>query len=455
LRGTRTKSGIGAAGIWRQRALEFLHRDLWNAEAMARLGMRRVQTLLQFGAAVVESVIRDMIPLRASALTYYTVLAVVPLLAFALAITQAVGVNRSYVPRLIEQLTQVSPEAGAWIVSTVERVNFAQLGTIGAAVLFLTTLLGLFSIERTFNQIWGVTRARSLDRRITDYLAVLVIAPVLLGAAISLATTLQSQTLLSGLLEQPWFAFLHGVGLRWAPVAFLALAFTFLYWFVPNTRVRIDAALLGGAVAAALFTLAQHLYVRFNVGVTNSNALYGGLAALPLFLAWVYVSWLIVLLGAEIAAAIGNLAELRRARSRAEPSPAAREALGLAIAVQLARAFDAGSAPISSEQLSEDLRLPIRSVRDILAELERAGVASRAVPSDREDAFQLGRAADRIQVEELFHALRGTRDGALSGPVASSALAQVLAEIDRRSAEAVAELTLEDLAREHGDAQAS
>ena len=437
--------------MWRQRLMEFLHRDLWNAEAMARLGMRRVQGLLQFGAAVVESVMRDMIPLRASALTYYTVLAVVPLLAFALSIAQAVGVNRSFVPRLIEQLTQVSPEAGQWILATVERVNFAQLGTIGAGLLFLTTLLGLFSIERTFNQIWGVTRARSLDRRITDYLAVLVIAPVLLGTAISLTTTLQSQTLVSSLLERPWFAFLYGIGLHWAPVAFLAIAFAFLYWFVPNTRVRVEGALLGGVVAAALFTAAQHLYVRFNVGVANSNALYGGLAALPLFLAWVYVSWMIVLLGAEIAAGIEKLAELRRARSGEEPSPAAREAFGLAIAVRLARAFDAGTAPIPADKLSEDLRIPIRSVRAILADLERAGVATCAASPDREDAFQLGRAADRIQVAEIFGALRGERGSAVpdSGPVG-----HVLAEIDRRSGEAVAELTLEDLARDHGGSEA-
>jgi membrane protein len=448
------RGGGISIGELRQRALEFLHRDLWNAEAMAKLGMQRVQGLLQFCAAVVESVLRDMIPLRASALTYYTVLAIVPLLAFALSIMQAIGANRSFVPRVVEQLTQVSPEAGQWILATVERVNFAQLGTIGAAVLFLTTLLGLFSIEHTFNQIWGVTRARSLDRRITDYLAVLVIAPVLLGAALSLTTTLNSQTLVHQLLARPWFALLYRAGLIWAPVAFLGLAFAFLYWFVPNTRVRVSGALLGGLVAAILFTLLQHVYVRFNVGVTNSNALYGGFAALPLFLAWVYVSWVIVLLGAEIAAAMENVAKLRRARRGHDPTPAAREALGMAIAVHLARGFDAGEAPISSEQLSDDLRLSIRSAREILGDLERAGVAARAAAHDREDAFQLGRAADHISVGDLLEALRGSRGGGLPPAASSPALSRILAEIDRRSADAVADLTLEDLAREHGKRQA-
>jgi membrane protein len=416
---------------------------------MARLGMRRVQGFLQFGAAVVEGVLRDMIPLRASALTYYTVLAVVPLLAFALSIMQAVGVNRSFVPLLVERLTSVSPEAGQWILTTVERVNFAQMGTIGAAVLFLTTLLGLFSIERTFNQIWGVTRHRSLDRRLTDYLAVLVIAPVLLGAALSLTTTLQSQTLVVRLLDQPWFALLYDTGLHWAPVAFLSLAFAFLYWFVPNTRVHPLGALLGGLVAAALFTLTQSLYVRFNVGVTNSNALYGGLAALPLFLAWVYVSWVIVLLGAEIAATWEKLAKLRLARRGTEPGPAAREALGLAIAVRLARIFDAGQPPVSAELLSEDLNLAIRSAREILGELERAGVVSRAATEEREDAYQLGRSADRISVQQILDALRGSRAGSLPRDT-GAVLMRTLDDLDRRSAEALAPLTLEDLARDDG-----
>lgn len=441
-------------GAWHKRALQFIQSDLWNAEAMAQLGMRRVQGLLQFCAVFVESVLRDMIPLRASALTYYTVLAVVPLLAFALSIMQAVGANRGFVPLLVEQLTRVSPEAGERILATVQRVNFAQLGTIGAALLFLTTLLGLVSIERTFNQIWGVTRARSLDRRITDYLAVLVIAPLLLGAALSLTTTLQSQTLVRELLERPWFALLYDTGLRWSPVAFLGLGFAFLYWFVPNTRVRVSGALLGGLVAAALFTALQHVYVRFNVGVTSSNALYGGLAALPLFLAWVYVSWVIVLLGAELAAALENVAKLRRARRGEEPSPAAREALGLAIAVRLARSFDSGAAPIAAEQLSEDLRLSIRSAREILGDLERAGVAARAAPQDREDAFQLGRAADRIAVQDVLDALRGERGRALPPDAPGAALSRTLAEIDRRAAEAVADLTLADLAREHGRREA-
>jgi membrane protein len=439
-------------GEWRQRALHFIQSDLWNAEAVGRFGTQRLQRVLQFGTVVVESVMRDMIPLRASALTYYTVLAVVPLLAFALSIMQAVGVNRSFVPLVVEQLTRVSPEAGTWILATVQSIDFARLGTIGAAVLFLTTLLGLVSIEHAFNQIWGVTRARSLDRRLTDYLAVLVIAPVLLGAALSLTTTLQSQTLVHQLLERGWFALLYRIGLHWAPPAFMGLAFAFLYWFVPNTRVHPGAALLGGLVAGALFSAVQRLYVSFNVGAANSNALYGGLAALPLFLAWVYVSWMIVLLGAEIAAVWENIAELRRARRGAQPGPAAREAFGLLIAVRLARSFDAGAPPTSAESLAEELQLSIRSTREILGELERAGVVTRAAAVDREDAFQLGRSADRIPVQQILDALRGSRGANLPGD-SGRTLARALEEIDRRAADAVAQLSLEDLARDDGQRQ--
>jgi membrane protein len=432
--------------------VDYVQRDLWTAEGAAKHGVRHLQRALQLGAAVVESVSRDMVPLRASALTYYTVLSIVPLLAFALAIMHALGVNQSFVPRLVEVFTRVSPEAGHWILATVEQVDFAQMGTIGAAVLFITTLLGLASIERTFNQIWGVAHARSFDQRVTDYLAVLVFGPLLLGVALSLTTTLQSQTLVRQLLDHPWFALMYDTGLYWAPVAFLGIAFAFLYWFLPNTRVNPVGALLGGGVAAVLFTLTQHFYVRFNVGVLRSNALYGGLAALPLFLAWVYVSWLVVLLGAEIAAVWENLARLRLARRGVEPGPAAREALGLLIAVRLARAFDEGTPPASAEALSEHLRISVRSACEILEQFERAGVVTRAATGEREDHFQLGRAADRIRVQQLLDALRGTRGGALPRESAGQ-LARTLEEMDRCAAAALADLTLEDLAREHGERQ--
>ncbi len=432
---------------WRARALYFVQHDLWDAEAMAGRGWRGLQGLLQFAVAVVEGVRADNLPLRASALTYYTMLSIVPLLAFVIAITEALGINQNVVTPALDYLTQVAPQIKTWIETTLSGINFGSMGTIGAVTLFATTLLGISSIERTLNGIWGVTRQRPWDRRIPDYLAVLVVAPVFIGFALALGATLQSQTLLLQLRQTAAIELIYTTGLRFAPVLFLWAGFSFLYWFLPNTRVSMSSSLLGGAVAAVLFTAAQSLYVQFNIGAGRANAVYGALSFLPLFLGFVYVAWLIVLLGAEVGAVWENLVHLRRARRGEEPGPAAREALGLAIATRIAIRFDRGDDPVTAEGLADELQLPSRSMRSILDDLESAGVLTLAVDGESGTGYQLGRAADRIRVAEVLGALRGGRDAGRPLAEVSPTVAALVAELDERVDELLDRRRLSDLAR--------
>ena len=160
-----------------------------------------------------------------------------------------------------------------------DRLDFASFGTVGAAVVFGTAIFALRHLETTLNEIWGVAKARSWARRFSDYLAVLVVAPVSTGVAVSLATTLQSEILVGWLLGDPTFAWLYGIGLQQVPVFVLFLGFTFLYWFFPNTHVRIRAAALGGLVAAILFSAARTLYVEFQVGAATYETVFGALSA--------------------------------------------------------------------------------------------------------------------------------------------------------------------------------
>jgi len=183
----------------------------------------------------------------------------------------------------------------------VENANFGALGTLGAVTLFLTTVLGISNIEGALNHIWGVKQERPWSRRLPDYLAVLVVAPLLLGAALSLATTLKSQWIVQKLIEYQAFAMVYDLGLQQMPKVFMALAFGFVYWFLPNTSVRPMAALLGGVVAALLVDAALGVYLGFSVGMARANALYGVFAQIPLVFVWIYFFWAIVLFGAEIA----------------------------------------------------------------------------------------------------------------------------------------------------------
>ena len=350
---------------------------------------------------------------------------------------------------ILEQVAAGSPEAVDRILPLIENLNFAALGASGAAVFFFTTVLAIGNVEHAFNQVWGVKQQRSWDRRIPDYLAVLIVSPVLLGVAISIGGAFQSQVLVQRLLEFPLFATLWDFGLRQLPLLFSAVGFSFLYSFLPNTRVRFASAFLGGIVAAILFSLAQYGYVQFNVGVMRYNTVFGSIAFLPLLMVWIYFCWAIILLGAEVAYAHQTLALYRREVRGAPVGPAARESIGLAIAVELARAFRDGRPPWSVDALSDFLDIPLRTVRDVTGELEAVGIL---VPSAGEPVggYQIGRPLDRIQVADVLSALRGSRAAEIRDSEVARVVAQVLGEVDRSAARVAEARSLHDLVEELG-----
>jgi membrane protein len=429
------------------RARAFLREGLWRLELEPRTFAARAAELLQLAVMIVQGFVRDRLLLRASALAYFTVLSMVPMLAIAVSIVGSIGVGGEIARLAVGQIAAGSPEAQATLVGLVERANFRGLGSLGAAALFLTTVLGISSVEGALNAIWGVRQHRPWTRCVPDYLAVLVVAPILLGAALSLATTLSDEWLVQRLLGVPAFARAWELGLRHAPLLVLAAGFAFLYGFLPNTRVRPASAALGGCVAAVLVTLAQSAYLGFSIGAARANALYGGFALLPLLFVWIYVFWAMVLLGAEVAFAHQNLPLYRREVRGRAAGPAEREAVGLRIALEVARAFRDGTPAWTEDALSEALRVPVRTVRAVLADLEAAGLVAALAPAGRA-AWQLGRPAERILVADLLAALRGAREVAGGDPALAGAVGQLLAEIDEAAVKGAGGRSLADLLAE-------
>jgi membrane protein len=429
------------------RAVDYIDVGVWQTPAAETRMAYEARRLLRFGLVLIEGFTDDLMLLRASALTYYSVLALVPLLAIILIVLNGFGVGADTVASMVETLTSVVPEASEKILSVVAGVDLRALGGIGAAILFITTVLGISSIESSLNAIWGVTAARSWDRRLPDYLALIIVLPLLLGVAISLKTTLESDAIVTRLLENPAFSAIYDQGLRSAPLAIYAVGFSFMYWFLPNTRVQLVPCLLGGITAAALFAGTQNVYLSFNVGVSRANAIYGGLAILPLTLAWIYVSWLIVLFGSKVAFAYQNLDRLSRAKRGLVRGPAEREAGGLAIATALARAFHMGSGPLALDEIATAVDMAPRDAREVIDRLEAAGIASPC-GEVKEEQFQLGREAAEVSLSQVLRALRGERGasdrfGDLSGP-----LGDVLTGLDRETERALAARTLADLVAE-------
>jgi membrane protein len=432
-------------GQWFDRARTFVTTELWSAEPTPG-SERRLVWLLQFSIMVAEGFVRDRLMLRASALTYFTVLSVVPMLAVATAIVGAVGVeSEGFVDSVLSALAAASPEAQEKIRAQIESANFAGLGTLGAVVLFVTTVLAISNVERALNAIWGVRKARSWSRRFPDYLAVLIVGPLLGGIAISLSTTLKSEWLLQRMLEVPGFTVLYEFGLLQAPWIVLSLTFAFLYWFLPNTRVRPLSALLGALPAGLLTVAAQDLYLDFSVGVVKYNAIFGSFAALPLLFVWIYVFWAIVLFGAEIAFAHQNLDLYRREVRGVRPGAAARESIGMRIALEVGRRFRDAAPALDADALSEALDIPVRTVRDVADHLIAGGILSVRTGRGEEEGLQLGRPAERILVIDVLASLRGEREAARGEPAMSAVVEAVQSELEEGVVTSAAGRTLADL----------
>ena len=442
---------IASLDAQRLRVQRYLDQELWRKAEGEAAWLRIGRQALQVGVIVSQGVARNHTLLRASALTYFTMLSLIPLLALAIALVEAFGAGDQLVRLVVGQIGAVSPEAGDQILAMVKRVDFRSLGAVGGATLFITTVLALSNVEKALNFIWGVDRARPLVRRFPDYLAVLVVAPLLLTVALSLATSLRSDAVVARVLSQPVLATLYDLGFHHTPTLLFWGAFSFLYWFLPNTTVRPVPALVGGALAALLFTALQGAYVAFQVGAARSNALFGSFAALPILLVWIYFSWAIVLLGAELAFALQNRASFRQAREGEEPEPAEREAIGLAVATQLARAFRTGDGGVTAEELAGTLDVPVRTVRSLLRALESATlVAPRG--DAKLDGYQLGRAAETITAADVLTALRGASTRTLGRLAGDPALRALLTEVEAGLGPVLRGRTLAELAAPVGAA---
>jgi membrane protein len=431
---------------WIERARSFVSVDLWRPDP-ERQPHFWVFRLLQFGIMVVEGFVRDHLLLRAAGLAYFTVLSVVPLLAVAVSIASAVGVgSETFVDWVVGTLTAVVPETGDEIRGLIARADFAGLGSASAGILLITTILAIGNVETALNGIWGVTQSRSLSRRVSDYLTVLLVGPILGGVSLSFATTLQSQEVLQRTLSLPGISMLTELGLRQLPAVMLGVVMGFLYWFLPNTRVQFKSALLGAIPAGLMIVAAQGLFIDFSVGVARASAFFGSFAALPLLFAWIYAFWAIFLFGAEIAFAHQNLTHYRQ-EVRGEPAgPAERESIGLRLALEVGRRFRDEAPALDVGALADALHAPVRPVRDVADKLLAAGIlAVRAREAGGVEGLQLGRPANKIQVLDVLAALRGDREPAKGDAAVAESVDAVLSEFEETITKAASGRSVADL----------
>lgn len=405
--------------------VRFLKTDIWRVRSK---DLTRSKALLLTSLRVVLLTIRgvteDRTMLRGSALTFYSLLSVVPVVAMIFGISKGFGFEKHLERVLYENFVgqeQVVTKVVEFAHALLENVKGGLVAGIGLLILFYTIVKILTHIENAFNDIWGVKKGRSMGRKVTDYLSLMLIGPALLILSSAMTVTITSSTRL--IVEKvsllgsisPLIFFL----MEFMPYCALWVLFTFLYMFIPNTRVNYRSGILAGILAGTMYVAFQKFYITFQIGVAKYNAIYGSFAALPLFFIWLQFSWHIVLFGAEISFAHQNVDTYEFEQDCLNVSYAFKRLLALRIAHLLIHQFSDGKVPWTARQIAHALDIPIRLVQQILYDLEGSGIlAEIRINNDKDIAYQPARDPEAMTIQYVIDAME--RKGSDDIPVARS-----------------------------------
>lgn len=402
-----------------KKLLYFMKHDIWRFRGALLRGKRGfglrvfrifILSLREFGI--------DKCSLRASALTFYSFLSIVPIFAMAFGVAKGFGMEKVLKERVLEN-TQDQQEVVMRVIQFSENLlQNTQVGIIvgvGLLLLFWSVIQVLTNIESSFNDIWAIKKSRNMGQKFTDYLALMLIAPVFFVAASSITVFIVTQLrIITG--EGRTLEFLGPVlfiGLQFLPFAAFWCLLTYLYVFLPNGKIKFTSALLGGFVAALMYQIVQWIYIYFQIGASQAGAIYGTLAALPLFLIWLQTSWLIVLYGAELAFAHQNEARFEFEPDCLNASEEFKKLLALHIAQVCVNRFAAGLPPLSSEEIAGELEMPLRLTHELLDRLTKANLLNVAQGEDeRERHYQPSRDIGEMTIQFVIREMEkaGTKD---------------------------------------------
>ena len=391
--------------------------------------------------------------LRASALTFYSLLSIVPVVAMAFGVAKGFGFQEVLEEQLLEKFSghkEVIVQVINFAQSLLENTEGGVVAGIGVAILLWSVIKLLGTIEHSFNDIWGVKRPRTLGRKFTDYLSVMFICPILLimSSSITVFITTQVHFITERFVFLGAFSSLIFLLLKLLPYCMVWILFTFVYVFMPNIKVKLTSCLLAGIVGGTIYAVVQWAYIVFQVGVARYNAIYGGFAALPLFLVWLQLSWLVVLLGAEISFAHQNVDTCEYEPDCLGASFSIKRLMSLRIAHLLVHNFAEGSTPLTATLIAQRLEIPMRLVRQILFELVESGIASEVKTQVyKERAYQPARDGETLSIKYVIDALeqRGVKNIPVAQTQELEALSESLRTFDNIVAKSPANKLLKDI----------
>lgn len=387
----------------------FLNHQIWQIR-LDKLDKRQgfLYKQLRIFTLAIKGFNEDNCMLKSTALTYYTLFSIVPIIALAFAIAKGFGYQEVMQQQLLQNFQDqkdVLLQAFVYADKMLSSAKGGVIAGVGVVLLLWSVMSLLGNIENTFNEIWEIKRDRTWTRKITDYLSIMLIAPVFLIISGGLTVGLQSginsflsDTFIVGplsLILLKVFAF----SLIWG-------MFIFLYMALPNTKVNFSGAAMGAFVAALLFELLEWAYVSSQVGVARFNTIYGSFAALPLFLIWVQYSWFVVMFGAELVFANQNVDHYELENEIVNISDRYKKVIALAIANHVVKNFHEGKEPLTAMEIASQLDLPVRLARNVIFDFTETGIFNEVrMPNDKETGYQPGITDSKLTVNYIIDKL--------------------------------------------------
>ncbi|MDA0701860.1 MAG: YihY/virulence factor BrkB family protein [Proteobacteria bacterium] len=425
-------------------------RAIWRANTSAMTWWQRWPLrALRLGYAVLRDWNRSQISMRATGLVYTTLLSLVPLLAISFSILKGFGVHNQIEPmllRLLAPLGDKAVEITANVIDFVDNMKVGVLGSVGFVLLFFTVISLMSKIERAFNHVWRIHRERNLTQRVRDYISVLVLGPALVFGALGITASLTNNEIVQSLSSIEPLGTVVAILGRVIPYLMTTLAFTFIYLYMPNTRVHPRAAFVGALFAAVLWSVAGWGFASFVAQSPNYAAIYSGFATLFVFLLWLYMSWIILLTGASVSFFVQNPDYMGADPQAMVLGNRAGERVALLVAQRIGRAYYQGEAPPSTDGLAQALRVPPDIIEPMLTALEEAGLIARV--GENQNAFLPAAPWEMTPVKAALDAIRGVQRLTLviERLPEEAAVAEIVKAVDDSTESALHGRTLKDLA---------
>ncbi len=357
---------------------------IWHTP-LSELSRRKSFLIRQLRIIVLaaQNSLKDKVNLRASALTFYTLISIIPIVAIALAIAKGFGLDQNLesIIRNTKEFTLYSDILNPLLENakdTVQRTRGGYLAGVGVLILIWSVVSLLGQIETSFNHIWQTPVSRQWHRKFTDYLTILLIAPIfiILSSSITIFVISNLSDFMDRVPMLASFKWIVSFLIKSTPYLLTWLMLTLLFIVMPNVKVRFVPALISGIIAGTFLKILQWLYLDLQFNITKLSAIYGGLAAIPLFLIFLQTCWIVILLGAELSFANQNVSRYEFESEALNISHYQKRTIILLVMYLIIRSFYLGKKPLTSEEISKELKIPVRLARDILEDLKETGLVS-------------------------------------------------------------------------------